>query len=83
MITIDRAIELRASFANALGGPSCVSKDEAADINLAVELVLVAEDARRRASDASLISMQSIERAQVAIDGLRLTGNTGRIFDRP
>jgi hypothetical protein len=80
---LDRADELHTSFTNALGGPNCVTSSERSDINRAVELVLVAEGDRTRASKASLRAFQSIEIAQVAIDGLRLTGSAGRVFDRP
>jgi hypothetical protein len=77
---LDRADELHASFTHALGGPNCVTPSEASDINRAVELVLVAEADRTRASKASLRAFQSVEIAQVAIDGLRLPGSAGRVF---
>jgi hypothetical protein len=57
-----------------------VTPSEASDINRAVELVLVAEADRTRASEASLHAFQSVEIAQVAIDGLRLPGSAGRVF---
>jgi hypothetical protein len=57
-----------------------VTSWERSDINRAVELVLVAEADRARASEASLHACQSAEIAQVAIDALRLPGSAGRVF---
>jgi hypothetical protein len=79
---LDRAIDLNTSFTNALGGPANVTPWEASCINRAVELVLVAEADLHASADASLHAFQSVERAQVAIDGLRLTGSASRVFDR-
>jgi hypothetical protein len=79
---LDRAEQLHTVFTNALGGPHCVSSSEAADINRAVELVIIAEADLHASADAALHAFQSVERAQVAIDGLRLVGGAGQIFDR-
>ncbi len=79
---LDRAIELNTIFTNALGGPTNVTPWEAADINRAVELVIIAEADLHASADAALHAFQSVERAQVAVDGLRLVGGAGQIFDR-